>query len=137
MVNTCEFPNCEFAKILMLNSSKQCPNYVESLWTKGPMQGEGNSRPQLVCDCSPRRTFLMIQELYNRLIGTQQAVENIRNEIVWTEVVANVVGKNLGLDLEKFVQERQRLVRVQKIKEVTGSSDQEDIKMIASDGELR
>ena len=63
----------------------------------------------------------MIQELYNRQIGTQQALEQVRNEIQWTEVVANVVGRNLGLDLEKFVEERKRLIEVKKIRELSGT----------------
>jgi len=120
MDNTCNFEKCEFAKVLMFGSPHQCPNYVESFWIQGPMQSTGG-QPKLVCDCSPKRVFLMIQELYNRQIGTQQALEQVRNEIQWTEVVANVVGRNLGLDLEKFVEERKRLIEVKKIRELSGT----------------
>jgi len=127
MENTCCFEKCEFAKILMLSNPNQCMNYIESMWMKGPMDGSaGGSRPKLVNDCAPKRTFLMVQELYARQIGTQQAVEQIRNEIQWTEVVANVVGKNLGLDLEKFVSERQRLIEVNKIRQIAASKQEFD-----------
>jgi predicted TIM-barrel enzyme len=67
----------------------------------------------------------MIQELYNRQIGTQQALEQVRNEIQYTEVVADVIGKNLGIDLEKLVAERQRLLNIQKIREIATAQEEQ------------
>jgi len=52
----------------------KCPNYVESWW-----QSNDGGEPKLVKDCAPKRTFLMIQELNNRLVGLQQAQEQQRN----------------------------------------------------------
>jgi hypothetical protein len=125
MDNTCNYEKCEFAKVLMFSSPHQCPNYIESLWVAGPMTGNTGSQPKLVCDCSPKRVFLMIQELYNRQIGTQQALEQVRNEIQYTEVVADVIGKNLGIDLEKLVAERQRLLNIQKIREIATAQEEQ------------
>ena len=50
----------------------------------------------------------MIQELSNRLIGVEKSQEELRNECVWVQVFAEVIGKNSGLKLEKFVEERRR-----------------------------
>ncbi len=36
----------------------------------------------MVQDCSPRRTLLMVQELFNRQIGLQKAQEEQRNESI-------------------------------------------------------
>ena len=74
--------------------------------------------PTLIKDCAPRRTFLMIQELYNRMIGIQQAQEQQRDENIWVQVVAETIGKNIGgVDLGAFVKERQRLDRVLKLEQ--------------------
>lgn len=68
MENTCS-ENC----FLWKKYKKRCPNYVESLWN--PNKG----KPILIKDCAPKRTFLMIQELYNKLEGVQQSQEQQRN----------------------------------------------------------
>lgn len=94
---------------------KKCPNYIETWWTPNKIGGE--SQPVLVCDCAPKRTLMMIQDLHNRLVGVEKAQEDLRNETVWTEVVAHVIGKNIGIDLQQFVEERQRLNRTLQLKE--------------------
>ena len=94
---------------------KKCPNYIETWWTSQKVGGE--SQPILVCDCAPKRILLMIQDLHNRLIGVEKSQEELRNETVWTEVVASVIGKNIGIDLQKFVEERQRLNNVLRLKD--------------------
>lgn len=57
-----------------------CPNFVESWWTPPPDKDGNRGQPFMVKDCCPKRTFLMIQELSNRLIGVQAAAEEMRNE---------------------------------------------------------
>lgn len=39
-------------------------------------------RPKLVRDCTPIRTMIMVQELYNRQLGLQKSMEEQRNEVV-------------------------------------------------------
>jgi len=118
MESTCNFKECEFAKQLFAKP-EQCPFYIESWW-----QPEGKGKPVLVKDCVHKRMFLMIQDLHNRLIGVQKAQEEQRNENVWVQVVAEVLGKNSGIDLGKFVEERQRLENINRIKplEITNKS---------------
>jgi len=52
----------------------ECPNYIETVWNK-----EGDIQPQIVRDCAPKRTLLMLQELYNRTFGLQQQVNQCEN----------------------------------------------------------
>jgi len=74
MENTCNEKNCKFHELIG-GDPEQCPNFVESWWT--PKDG---GQPRLVRDCAPKRTMLMVQEHYNRLIGLQEAQEQQRNE---------------------------------------------------------
>jgi hypothetical protein len=112
MEETCKPEGCGMAELF---GRSKCPNYIETWWK--PQKVGGNNKPVLVCDCAPKRTLLMIQDLHNRMIGVEQSQEELRNETVWTEVVATVLGKNIGIDLQKFVEERQRLRRVLQLKE--------------------
>jgi hypothetical protein len=93
---------------------RKCPNFIESWWKPNPL--DGDQTPILVADCAPIRTMILIQELSNRLVGVEKAQEHLRNETVWTEVVAHVIGRNIGVDLTKFVEERQRQIRVMELK---------------------
>ena len=111
MENTCDSENCKLFDLLG-GIPEQCPNYQETWWT--PEINGKPGTPILIKDCAPRRTFIMIQELYNRMIGIQQAQEKQRDENIWVQVVAETIGKNIGgVDLSSFVKERQRLDRVQ------------------------
>lgn len=76
MEDTCCFEKCEFAKQLF-DKPEQCPFFIESWWTP-----EGKGKPILVKDCSSKRTFLMIQDLHNRLIGVQKSNEQNRNAMI-------------------------------------------------------
>ena len=89
----------------------ECFNYKESWWTP-----DNKGKPILVKDCSPTRIFLMVSDLHNRLVGVQQAQEKQRDENIWVQVVAEVLGKNVGIDLGAFVVERQRLQNIEKLK---------------------
>jgi len=103
MEHTCQPDKCALF-ILLGGEPNQCPNYQESWWNVK------DSKPILIRDCAPKRTFLMIQDLSNRLVGVQKAQEKQRNENIWVQVVAEVLGKNAGVDLEAFVKARQKLL---------------------------
>lgn len=84
MENTCNFSECKMAKKMGFETASDCFNFIESWWTS--LDGQ----PKLIQDCAPRRTILMIQEHYNRLIGLQQAQEQQRN--VNTQVLQKFSG---------------------------------------------
>jgi len=111
MENTCVHESCEFAKSLF-SKKEQCPFYVESWWTPAQLSG---GKPILIKDCSQKRLFIMVQELYNRLVGVEKSQEELRNETVWVEAVAMVLGRNTGLDLERIVEERKRMIRLKEL----------------------
>ncbi len=69
MENTCN-TGCKLWK----KYKESCPNYMETFWKK-----DEKAESILIKDCAPKRTFLMIQELYSRLIGVQQAEEEQRD----------------------------------------------------------
>lgn len=71
MQGTCDKEQCALWGL----TGGHCPNYVESWW----QPGEKGAQPVLVADCAPRRTFLMIQDLHQRLVGVQKAQEEQRN----------------------------------------------------------
>jgi hypothetical protein len=73
MVNDTACENCPFKEM----GFKTCPNYIETFW-----QEQGNPQPKIVKDCSPKRTLLMLQELYNRFFGLQQQVSQAEGAIV-------------------------------------------------------
>jgi iron-sulfur cluster repair protein YtfE (RIC family) len=60
---------------MWLDYGTRCPNYVEGWWT--PKEG---GRPVLIKDCAPKRIFLMLQDIHNRLEGLQKAQEQQRNQ---------------------------------------------------------
>ena len=68
-------PTCREKECHLWNKGK-CPFSLETWWK--PLEGQ----PKLVRDCAPIRTMLMTQELYNRQIGLQKAIEDQRNEAV-------------------------------------------------------
>lgn len=105
--NTCTKEKCFYWDFF----DHKCPYYIENWFT--PTEGE----PYLVEDCTHRRLLLMIQDLHNRFTGVQQSQEQMRNETAWVQVVAEVLGKNSGVDLSAFVKERQRLQNINNIKE--------------------
>lgn len=109
MENTCNYEECEFGKLLF-DKPEQCVNYIESWWTPN-----NNDKPILVKDCSTKRILIMIQDLSNRLVGVQKTQEQQRNENTWVQVVAEILGKNSGVDLTAFVKERQRLQNIENL----------------------
>lgn len=118
MENTCIKEKCLLWDLM----DGKCPNYIESWWLP---PGTINGQPILISDCAPKRTLMMIQDLSNRLTGVQKSQENLRNEVIWVEVVANILGKNSGVDLENMVNERKRLLNINNIKETLKIEDKE------------
>lgn len=55
----------------------ECPNYIETLWHE-----KDNPQPRIVKDCAPKRTLLMLQELYNRTFSLQQQVSQGEGQII-------------------------------------------------------
>jgi len=109
MEGTCNSATCKLHDLLG-GTVEQCPSFIESWWTPS-----NKGVPIMVKDCAPKRVFLMIQELSNRLVGVQQAQEQQRNENVWVQVVADVLGKNSGVDLAAFVKERIALQNISQL----------------------
>lgn len=90
MEDTCRKGECPMWK----KFKDKCPNYIESWWQ--PKQPGGDGQPLLVHDCAPRRTFLLIQDLSNRLIGVEKSNEQQRNtNIVVLRTISDMV-KNSG-----------------------------------------
>lgn len=90
MQDTCNYNECKLFDLLG-GTVDQCPNFMESWWTP-----DGKGKPILVKDCAPRRTFLMIQDLSNSLIGVQQASEQSRNSSAEIKIIQEALGKNIA-----------------------------------------
>jgi len=105
MENTCIKEKCPLWQLL----DGKCPNYIESWWQPSPLSP---GPPVLVQDCAPKRTLIMIQDLSNRLVGVQKSQEEARNESVWVQAFAEVIGKNMGINLQEFVDNRNRAQRI-------------------------
>ena len=74
MENTCRKEKCPMWG-LFNDPEEPCINYVQSWW-EDKQTGEN----KLVCDCVPKRTFIMLQHIMNRMDGVQQASEEERNK---------------------------------------------------------
>jgi len=70
--DTADCSTCAFK----VKDGKKCPNYIETLWHE-----EGNSQPRIVKDCAPKRTLLMLQELYNRTFSLQKQVSQAESQV--------------------------------------------------------
>lgn len=107
MENTCS-KDCHLWK----KYKDRCPNYIRSGW-----KPTDSAEITYFEDCAPKRTLIMIQELYNRLIAVEKTQEELRNETAWVQVVAEVMGRNSGIDLEAFVEERRRRLQIASYRE--------------------
>ena len=76
MENTCS-KDCPLWK----KYKEKCPNFIQTTWK----DDKGNMK--IINDCSPKRTMLMIQELYNRIIGVEKAQEQQRNEFSYLTIM--------------------------------------------------
>jgi len=109
MQDTCNPNNCKIYKKLKLKNSSECYNFIESWWEP---EGIPKKAPKLIKDCTPRRMFLMIQDLSNRLIGVQKSQEELRNETIWMQVIAEAIGKSKRIDIEKYL-EKEKFIEIQ------------------------
>ena len=82
MKDTCNWGECYYSTLF--DKREQCPYYHILHWQKG--KGEVT----MTHDCTTRRTMLMVQDLYNRLIGVQQSAEEERNQ---THELVEVMGR--------------------------------------------
>ena len=100
-----------------------CPMYIE-LKFENPETNE----TKYTSDCSPKRIVLMLADIYSRLEGLQKVTGSLRNETAWVQVVAEVLGKNSGIDLSAFVHKRQQLLNIAKLKQEQETKQIEDQK---------
>jgi len=114
MENTCMKEKCFFWDMFDGN----CPMYIE-LKFENPQTNEVKHTE----DCAPKRIVLMLSDMYGRLEGLQKVTGSLRNESAWVQVVAEVLGKNSGVDLSAFVQKRQQLLNLAKLRQ-----QQEEVK---------
>lgn len=98
MQNTCEIKGCPIAKKMKIKKAEECLNYVESWWTP-----ENKKQPIVVKDCSPKRTFIMIQELYNRLIGVQKQQDELSKEYEKQHLVMSLLTDNIQMNLKRIL----------------------------------
>ena len=90
-MNTCE-GLCPIAKRLKVKNITECPNYLQNIF----MDNKGEKI--IVNDCAPKRTMLMIQELSNRMVGTQKVFEQQRNR---SDIILHMIGESIkarGID---------------------------------------
>lgn len=100
MENTCKKEKCFFWDLF----DGRCPMYIELKY-----EDKHTHAVRYTEDCAPIRIVLMLTEMYPRLEGIERTQDHIRNETVWTQVVAEIMGKNAGINLEAFVEKRQQL----------------------------
>jgi len=104
MENTCIKEKCKIWQLL----DGCCPNYIETWWTPPPTTP---GPPVLIEDCASRRALIMLQELSNRLVAVQASQEELRNETVWVQAIAEVIGRNVGINIGDFVEARNQVVK--------------------------
>jgi hypothetical protein len=81
MEDTCKKSDCHLWK----KYREKCPNYVRSGW-----RSVESNQEKTIHDCAPIRTMLMLQELYNRLIGVEKVGEQTRNALVQIGKMAQI-----------------------------------------------
>jgi hypothetical protein len=72
--DTCNFKECYLGKLL--DKPEECPNFIQSGW-----KSEEGAEVKTIKDCAPKRTFLMIQGLHNRLTGVEKSQEEQMNRV--------------------------------------------------------
>lgn len=71
--DTADCTNCAFKT----KKGEKCPNYIETLWDE-----KDAVQPKIIKDCAPKRTLLMLQELYNRTFALQTQINQAENQII-------------------------------------------------------
>lgn len=83
---------------MKIKKQEDCFNFVESWWTP-----EGRKEPIVVKDCAPKRTFMMIQDLYNRLIGVQKQQDELSKEYEKQQLVLSLLTDNIQMNLKRIL----------------------------------
>lgn len=86
MVKGTSCENCPFKKM----GHEECPNYIETIW-----QEEGNPQPVIIKDCAPKRTLLLVQELYNKVFALQQQASQTEACLLQFKGVFNIIKNEL------------------------------------------
>lgn len=94
MENTCHWDNCPFRKKMKLKKAEECPNFYENIFVSP------KDEKIIVQDCAPIRTMLMVQDVFNRLIGLQKATEGQRNQIAGFLGAAGLAVRQIAEDTE-------------------------------------
>lgn len=76
MENTNCGSNCPFVKSGMFSDDKSCPNYIESWWLE-----KEKEKPTLIKDCSPKRSLLNDEALFNRFETSIASINQLENRI--------------------------------------------------------
>ena len=120
MKDTCIFKDCPIAKRLKVKKPEECFNFIEGWWTP-----QGKKEPTIIKDCSPKRNFLMIQDLFNRLIGLQQSQDQMRNEYSKDQMVINLLSKNIEMSFDKLINNTQNPKRITVLKPINSEEEKE------------
>lgn len=120
MNDTCNLKECPVAKKFKLKKREECPNYTEGWWTS-----QKEDKPKIVHDCANKRILLMIQDLYNRLIGVQKSQEQMRNKYEENQAIMSLLSDNIRLNFEKVL--NQRMGRLGRILEIENTGEGEKL----------
>ncbi len=71
--DTCT-PKCIYYKKFMSRGKRSCPHFIETTWAT-----KDNPQPKIIQDCANKRAVILQIDLFNRLLGLQQAAEQERN----------------------------------------------------------
>lgn len=94
--DTCT-PKCAYYKKFMSKGQKSCPHFIETTWAS-----KTDPRPKIAQDCASKRAVILQIDLFNRLLGLQQAAEQERNLQHKMLVAAVKMAKLQGLSLPQI-----------------------------------
>lgn len=71
-VSTCTGKVCPFWR----RYNTDCPNYIECRWVTQ------DGHEHVTKDCAPKRSTMMVQQLYNQFVKTQGSFDQMRNAAI-------------------------------------------------------
>jgi len=85
--------NCSFVKSGFCKTDRECPFYVESLWTH-----HDRTQPKLVKDCFPKKFMFEQNNLLHQTICMQSAIEQLNFKVSNLEkVIKELILQNNSL----------------------------------------
>ena len=75
MESTCNFKECALAKKWKIKKPEECFNYIENQFQTT------DGKVIIVKDCCPKRSLLMIQELYNSVERLHISNSELKNQV--------------------------------------------------------